>query len=1455
MQHPFHIFECLRALNSIIFSPVRDFANYEKSSYLNDISFETYGKLLPKEECPFWFELKRPDFSSFPILPPQLFEWIGDWGGQTPGKPPHVKKYSRGSQELWNGDKVDLSLTTPAMTGFIGERFDADEKRVALWLNWLNGEWYPWARANLEKSKVLALYDEFIEIYDAMQRGDSQFELIWANAVLLWRSGSTEIRHPLLTQKMEMDYDPEKGIFRLAAKSTPTRFEYDMLFDLGGFDINTIFTLEQRLFENMFDLRDQAALKDFCARFAEILSSDAALSDERIKRNAKVTSQPCIYFNEPLLLLRRVDSRKWRGELEGVVEVIDNGDRSINLPDVFGDYYRRMSKKEDHSDRTWKENASDPLFPWSGAPYHKEILKSIANKPLTVAQTPPRSDKERLIANILVHFLAHGKKVLVTGSSNSVLKNITNLLHQDFEEITPLCISTAGNDQENTKELLASLRAHSQKINYYSKEEIARELAVLQKKFGTLRKEVAEEKRHLQAVREFEFSRRFNVKGTDMPPWQIAKWLDENKSKLGFIKDEIKYDAEFPLHPQQVQRFSELLSKVSLQEGKALNQWFPDSILLMEGERLEHMLEELTELLAGRPEREDMLSDCMIIENLGFEDIKELAMQYQEAMTDLPCHEGDWTNEMLKDILASSHRLKSWQDLQSVLGSSVQKLQGLHSILKDHEIVLPEGYDFRQIREALYSIRAELFKNNKIGMFYKISAAKNVFKIQADCFVNGFIPNTVKDIDLILSKVDYLDEARRVAARWNLSMQDIGGPELDNFMSGFPVTLEHYMLQVKKALEWRTKHFARLVESWQSFATRAYPNWSSRMWLMGMCARVQAWGKQRLFEELSEKLNEQYRIVLQKPEEASANPVCFKLREALDNKDVKLWKECAEEVAAFEKRRVLWHELNELYQTLASKAPLWAQDIASDERPQIPLNYKEAWQYARTNSWLKKHLKSTRLSELTQSCKNRQQEEAELLQEMAGVSAWYWQLNRLSTEEKQALEFLLYKNQENNNNLDNINDGKSASFLREADFWRFSVPAWIMPVDSLLETSGSFDINFDVVIISDSEKMDVFNSCLMLRGKRTLVLGDDMLLGLPQSAHDRAAANLLLEKSLSGLTTRIKFDLYDSLYSFARRLCGGYEIILDETGKHPAFLNSFINKYAYGGQLHLLEQADDNRYVFKDFAKIALPVKKVNGNVNEDEAEQIVNKLSELVKKPKYKNKTFGIFTLGNIEQEQLLREKIFLQFDEVMIKERGIVCSVAEGYTGSQKDVVLLSSVSAKTAGTADIRTLNTIMGLAKEKCIAYHAFLAGDLPEDSAFAELLVYQYDKEDETGKNKRKVPVLPEVISDVYTELEKNGYPAIKEYLSGQGMQKLEIAVSDGNNKAAVILDGLRGRAELESISLLEDGLKRQGWYFYHLSAAEFYTDKEKTMELLQEFLDDINIRKTFKKGGADFEKI
>lgn len=1434
-NHSAHVFERLRELNSKMFLPVRDFSAYEKLLYINEFSLGNYGKISSRNECPYWLEIKRPEFEELPKIPVEVIDWIVDWGGQILEFPPKVKLYYDNSEEFWF-DNI-TSANSPNLSDLYGERFDNDKKRVKIWEQWLTAAWLPWANANAEKLRAMETYESFWNMVQDIERNPGRYEIVWSTAVLLWRTEGMDIRHPLLSQRMEIEYNAEQGVFKLLATNKGPRLEYEMLVGILGIDIDKLFDLEQELVEEPFDLREYDSLEKFCSSLTQAVGHNCKISIEDSLKNQQISRQPYIYYGEPVVMLRKLDCRKWRGELETAVDEIASGS---NVIDVFRQYYKKdeivESYIDDGEDDYYEEKEEQILFPWSVEKRQEKILKNILNNPLTVVQTLPYSNKTELIANLLVNFLAKGMRVLVTSDSNLSLQKVSRLLNDEYSEIMALCVDATGAERTNAKALISSLKAYNEQINVTTRSEVMRERDFLQKKLDGCKENILVEKEALVKARKLENTSYFIIEGVKKAPWQVAKWIKENKEDLGYIPDDIGSDTACPLNKSEMSRMFELAGQLSLEERQQLALWRPPLLELIKAKELIKLFDEIDYLAIGEAQRQELLEDCQINQEVDTVTARMMLADYQQALAEFPITEEKWLTAILKDnIKAVKNNKDTWEDFYYFSDNRLQKIMQLNETVKEHEIILPSDLPSSQLKKALEFLRAEFYKNNKISLLFRMTTGKEAVGILQNCFLDGLIPNSAQAIDLLIAKVDLLNELNIFINKWDSVLQKVHGPVFLEAAIEYLPLMDDALQKIGKVIEWQEKYLDTLKSHEQIFTIKNQnPNFIEREWYMKMLPRLQAWCQEKNFENLQEQLQQQKDLVncTDKPDEYYLDPICYMMEEALYNKDIEEWELCYLRLENLNEQQKIWNEFQALYNRLAKVAPLWTEELLSKGKDILhnsPKEWTAAWRLNQACSWLDKHIEESKLEELTEQFEEQTKKEKEFIKDVAASSAWEWQLRRVSKEEAMALDNFWQQ-------VDLPGGQKEfslpSSFWRQAEFWRSSLPCWLISTNSLLENAGSFDKLFDVVIIDESEQSSIFASSLLLRAKKAVVIGDDMLPSDKEFVNAKKADSALLEKILVGCEEKDKFQLQDSLYDIALRLAENKKELLNECGVSTVNLAGFVNRSFYNEQMALLPKAFNFGEVQPELVTIPVKIRQMTGQYNRDEAEFMLCELDKMLEQPEYQEKTVAIMTLGGDEQQNILQEWLLEHLSEETVAKHQIICTSMENYSGFTRDIVFMSLVSAKVAETTEGKYINAALYATGEQLRLFHPFVTKDISSRCLVAQLLRLSElpEKEGKFAKN--------QLVQEVLAEILAKGYQA---KLAGDYSDCFDIIVEKNGSKVAVVCDGLRNQVELDIAFAQEESFIRQGWQFYHLRGCKFYLNGEASLENLWHILSRLDI--------------
>ena len=186
-------------------------------------------------------------------------------------------------------------------------------------------------------------------------------------------------------------------------------------------------------------------------------------------------------------------------------------------------------------------------FPLPANAEQKKIIEKAETHSQVLVQGPPGTGKTHSIANLICHFLAQGKRILVTSQTDRALKVLKNKLP---EGIKPLCVEILGRDQRSFQALKESFDIINSKYQNHDKKEMAQNIGRLEKKDNELKGEIADITARLSEIKRGEtekFEKKFgHWTGT---PAAIASRVSEEREAHGWIKEFFNnsYREECPL--------------------------------------------------------------------------------------------------------------------------------------------------------------------------------------------------------------------------------------------------------------------------------------------------------------------------------------------------------------------------------------------------------------------------------------------------------------------------------------------------------------------------------------------------------------------------------------------------------------------------------------------------------------------------------------------------------------------------------------------------------------------------------------------------------------------------------------------------------------------------------------------------------------------------------------------
>ncbi|MCW7997033.1 DNA helicase, partial [Clostridium sp. cpc1] len=386
------------------------------------------------------------------------------------------------------------------------------------------------------------IYDE---IYKQYLDGENENEIILGQAILGLKTNKNII-HPMITSKVKVDFIDKENILSLKIPSK-IKLEIEICDFLNKNLFKKIMSQKNSLEKEKIDIMDYDNIKN---KIQLLLNDDSEIVFKDIGdlNRVQLTEKPIIY-NCPILIIRKRDNSLWSKEIESMVEEIDNG---YDIPKTIEALVEEKEIEDDciHKNQ-WKECKDDILFPLEANEEQISIAKKICENEAILVQGPPGTGKSHTIANLICHFLAHGKKVLVTSETSRALRVLINKIPED---IKPLCVNLLD-DSNGEYELEQCIKNISDNL-CKNPSEIIDDIYILNNE----RKECKKNQQVLyNKLKEIEFmeNKKIHCKGNYYKLIHIGSWLNENQYKYGWIKDNIRYEDIKPVNEEQ---FNKLIS-------------------------------------------------------------------------------------------------------------------------------------------------------------------------------------------------------------------------------------------------------------------------------------------------------------------------------------------------------------------------------------------------------------------------------------------------------------------------------------------------------------------------------------------------------------------------------------------------------------------------------------------------------------------------------------------------------------------------------------------------------------------------------------------------------------------------------------------------------------------------------------------------------------------------------
>lgn len=1366
---------------------------------------------------------------------------------------------------------IEPAQSSIELTDFAG----AEAVRTAL-AAYRSGPWTAWALAEGPRRRTIALYTALFALRQTLASPDgAPQELVCGIGYAALVRNGKRLHYPLLTIPLDIELDPVSYLISLVprAEARPmVEADAPDVFDLNG--VNAWRLAAKAQIEGL----DDDPLSPFVpSTFEAILQNAAALFDPGATYSAGTASKP-LPIATPGIQLRITDglgflqrerkATQLMADLQAFRDRLARGDGATEIPPAVAAMFTNPSgivaSEEFPTFRginsiagmTSSDGSGDDLF--FPKPFNAEqvqIAQRLAVRDGVVVQGLPGTGKTHTIANIISHYLATGRRVLVTSQKTPALKVLQEQLPLP---IRPLAVSLLDSDREGLQQFRGSVDLIANKLQGLRRADLEAEINGLDATIDKLHRRLASIDRQIDEIGRTALTT-LEIDGQSIDPLDAAREVLAVGADATWLPDEIGPGPRFNPDFGDAEIGKLRTARQALGDDLAyLGKTLPPADLLADSDRI----------LADH----ERLQQAAIIEGrIATGEVWRLVDTHRETIDAVEAATRDLTawNQRRQDTSRTSGPVDG--TLARLLARTrdpvliaLRELHGEARALEEDQrffltrpVELPAGCRIdTKFREKV----ADLAQGGTgMGTLAGLFARATKTHLEA-VEVRGRAPADAADWQAVARYLDANDRAITFISSWN---NVVAGTDLPAIEKPIPAAGRAALdvLDRLSELEALQAEAARLTTELR----RLLPRWPGMIeWQADPRDALECLNLHMDLARLQDA--KAGRKALAAAIGGGESDVHQKLR-ALASRigEPGLSRgTLAEEIAGCVSRLRQLHALQPHWETIealtlqiaACGAPLWAAQLraapAGASDGWCPANWRICWRLRRLDRWLEASNQAGRLRALQHEREEAERDLSKAYVRSIEQRTWRALKDKASPQVLTALSAYAVA-------VGRIGrgTGKSANRYRKAareaaNAVKGALPCWIMPHHRVSESlPAEFGI-FDLVIVDEASQSTLSSLPALFRAKQILVVGDDKQVSPDNVGLDMAQANTLVARHLAKQVPMFVEPMRQesSLYDLASVIFGADRFMLREHFRCAGPIIEFSKRQFYGNELSPLRISKASERLDPVLIDVLVKNGYRKGKTNPPEADFILEELQRLGDDPAFDGRSIGVTTLLGTEQAALIDRRIRNELGIPFMEKYRIRIGDPVVFQGDERDIMFLSMVASRgeataLTGLAFEQRFNVAASRARERMILVRSIELDQLsPADKLRRALLEHfrsPFPNDPEQAAEAR-LRCESDFEREMFDDLSRRGYALDTQVRAGQ--YRIDIVVEgDHDRRLAIECDGDRyhGPDQWEADMQRQRMLERAGWRFWRCFASRFVRERQAVLDELCALLDTMDI--------------
>ncbi len=1400
----------------------------------------------------FVLKVQRPALTSPPEPPAAIATWL-EAGWDDPSNEPSI------SDSRNESDQQGESRTA---------NFADESARLAALQRWTLAR-QEWARNEKPARAAMKIFETLYSLYGRIDREAERVELVLGDGILSWRRAEGSIYHPILLQRLQLQFNAAVPEFTLSEADYPVELYSALFQSMTDVDGRAIGRCREELEQQGFHPLINGATSGFLKRLVMQLSPRGELLEDRAPVGEENDPQ---IGRDPILFLR-ARTLGFAAAIEGILaDLRTREDLPWSLLNIVGEESPLPETAEtDPSANRYSEADAEVLLSKPANPEQIRIAKQLEEYGGVLVQGPPGTGKTHTIGNLIGHLLAQGKSVLVTSHTTKALRMVR---HHIVPELRPLCVSLLESDLDSRKQLESAVGSIAERLSRADAGSLEIEWKKLESERTDLLKKLDEVRNQFADARADEY-RDIVIAGKSWIPADAARKVAQEKDTLGWIPGPVAAVAPLPLSPGEIADLYRTNVSVSREDEAELSGHLPELHDLPRPEDFEASVSERNRL---GMEDLDVRSDLWQSGSSqgSPEELESLAANLTQAVDPLSGKDKWKLAAVYAGKYGDAHR-QPWDQLVSFVRLVHREAANAQEPFLKFGPQLSHEHPLEDQERIASEILGHLEGGGKLGSFALLTHKAWSHFIEATKVKNAR-PRLPEHFQALRQLSRLMNLRQDLAGRWDRQMAALGTPPSSEMGEEVEKTLMQFCDAIENCLGWHKHTWLPLQQQLEDLGFRWEKFLAEQPPVVGADGELVRIGK-AVNQSLLPILDSRYKKLklLQLEEEirdlknrlklaarlAKSSKVISKLLAAVKDEDSNDYREAYERLMELKSRQADLDLRRALLTKLESAAPAWAAAIrnrtSAHGRGEPPRDPAAAWTWRQLNDELDRRASVSLEMLQTRSEKFREQ----LRRVTVGLidkRAWSAQARRTSSRQRQALVGWL-------DTIRRIGKGHGvrvallrAEAARKMSECRSAVPVWVMPLSRVVENFDPRTTRFDVVIIDEASQSDVMALVALYLGKTVLVVGDHEQVSPSAVGQDLGIIQNLIFQYLPGIPNSDLYDGQISIYDLARQSFGGTTCLVEHFRCVPEIIQ-FSNLISYDYRIKPLRDASRVRLRPHTIA-YRVSGSSRDGKINRQEALATASLLVAAIEQPEYgKNDagqptSFGVVSLVGDEQaieiDNLLRSHLSPDRYEL----HRLLCGNAAQFQGDERDVIFISLVDTAQRGPLSLRDqelfkqrFNVAASRARDQMWIVHSLTPNnDLKPDDLRRQLIEHAQDPSrlmralDE--KEKRTQSAFER---EVMKRLGAAGYRVAPQWRVGAF--RIDLVVEGDGRRLAIECDGDRYHPleKLPEDMDRQSVLERMGWIFTRIRGTEFLRNPDRAMKPVFEKLQLLEISPN---GGA-----